>query len=48
MVYLKGEAYFKVAQDTRPFYVITDHGTIKQYGTEFKLTLLAPNVQKLH
>ena len=33
MVYLKGEAYFKIAKDTRPFYVITDQGIIKQYGT---------------
>lgn len=37
MVYLKGEAYFKVAKDTRPFYVITDQGTIKQYRTEFNV-----------
>lgn len=37
MVYLKGEAYFKIAKDTRPFYVITDQGIIKQYGTEFNV-----------
>lgn len=37
MVYLKGEAYFKVSKDSRPFYVITDQGTIKQYGTEFNV-----------
>ena len=37
MGYLKGEAYFKIAKDTRPFYVITDQGIIKQYGTEFNV-----------
>lgn len=42
MVYLKGEAYFKVAKDTRPFYVITDQGTIKQYGTEFNVNTFNP------
>ena len=41
-VYLSGEAYFKVAQDTRPFYVITDHGTIRQYGTEFNVNTFSP------
>ena len=37
MVYLKGEAYFKIAKDARPFYVVTDQGIIKQYGTEFNV-----------
>lgn len=37
VVFLQGEAYFKVAKDARPFYVITDNGTIKQYGTEFNV-----------
>ena len=34
-VFLRGEAYFKVAHDTRPFLVVTDAGTIRQYGTSF-------------
>lgn len=42
-VYLKGEAYFKVAKDTRPFYVVTDNGSIKQYGTEFNVNTFTPN-----
>lgn len=42
MVYLKGEAYFKIAKDARPFYVITDQGTIKQYGTEFNVNTFTP------
>lgn len=42
MVYLKGEAYFKIAKDTRPFYVMTDNGTVKQYGTEFNVNTFAP------
>ena len=42
IVYLKGEAYFKIAKDSRPFYVITDHGTIKQYGTEFNVNTFIP------
>lgn len=43
IVYLKGEAYFKVAKDARPFYVITNEGTIKQYGTEFNVNTFTPN-----
>lgn len=42
MVYLKGEAYFTVAKDSRPFYVVTEEGTIKQYGTEFNVNTLTP------
>lgn len=42
-VYLKGEAYFKIAKDTRPFYVVTDAGTVKQYGTEFNINTFTPN-----
>ena len=42
IVYLKGEAYFKIAKDARPFYVITDQGTIKQYGTEFNVNTFSP------
>lgn len=38
MVSLDGEAYFKVKKETgRPFYVVTPHGTIKEYGTEFNV-----------
>lgn len=36
-VYLRGEAYFKIAKDSRPFYVVTEEGSIKQYGTEFNV-----------
>lgn len=42
MVYLKGEAYFKIAKDARPFYVVTDQGIIKQYGTEFNVNTFTP------
>lgn len=42
MVFLKGEAYFKIAKDKRPFYVVTDEGTIKQYGTEFNVNTFTP------
>lgn len=42
IVYLKGEAYFKIAKDSRPFYVMTDQGTIKQYGTEFNANTFTP------
>ena len=36
MVYLEGEAYFKVAKDReRPFYVSTPDGMVRVYGTEF-------------
>lgn len=42
VVYLKGEAYFKIAKDIRPFYVITEQGTIKQYGTEFNVNTFTP------
>lgn len=37
-VELSGEAYFKVAHDTHhPFYVETDLGNVKVYGTEFNV-----------
>ncbi len=41
-VYLKGEAYFNIAKDSRPFYVVTEEGTIKQYGTEFNVNTFTP------
>ncbi len=41
-VYLKGEAYFKIAKDSRPFYVVTEEGSIKQYGTEFNVNTFTP------
>nr|WP_320059557.1 FecR domain-containing protein [uncultured Bacteroides sp.] len=41
-VYLKGEAYFKIAKDSRPFYVVTEEGTVKQYGTEFNVNTFTP------
>lgn len=37
-VYLEGEAYFKIAKDSkRPFKVITANGIIQQYGTSFNV-----------
>lgn len=38
IVYLEGEAFFEVAEDTkRPFKVITRDMTIKEYGTSFNV-----------
>ncbi|MBB4042589.1 ferric-dicitrate binding protein FerR (iron transport regulator) [Bacteroides reticulotermitis] len=38
VVHLQGEAYFEVAPDkARPFYVVTDHMKIRQYGTAFNV-----------
>ncbi len=34
-VILCGEAYVRVAKDKRPFLIVTDAGTIQQYGTSF-------------
>lgn len=42
VVYLRGEAYFKIAKDARPFCVITNQGIIKQYGTEFNVNTFTP------
>lgn len=36
-VLLRGEAYVKVAKDVRPFLIVTDAATIKQYGTSFNV-----------
>lgn len=37
-VYLEGEAYFKIAKDSkRPFMVVTNNAIIKEYGTEFSV-----------
>lgn len=37
-VYLEGEAYFEIAHDAkRPFYVVTDKMTVRQYGTAFNI-----------
>lgn len=46
-VYLKGEAYFRVAHDPqRAFIVVTDEIEVKVYGTEFNInTRVAGNVQ---
>ena len=42
-VYLNGEAYFVVSKDNdSPFYVMTDNGVIKVYGTEFNVNTRAP------
>jgi transmembrane sensor len=41
-VYLDGEAYFEVNHESsRPFYVITDNGTVKEYGTTFNINTKA-------
>ena len=37
IVSLKGEAYFCVARDARPFIVGTQHGIIRDYGTDFNI-----------
>lgn len=42
-VYLNGEAYFSVAKDSRPFYVITESGVIRDYGTEFNVNTFRPS-----
>ncbi len=37
-VYLEGEAYFEVRHEAcRPFYVRTDNGIVKEYGTSFNV-----------
>ncbi len=36
-VYIRGEAYVKVAKDARPFIISTDGGRVKQYGTSFNV-----------
>lgn len=37
-VYLEGEAYFEVHHEAgRPFYVRTDNGIVKEYGTSFNV-----------
>lgn len=41
-VYLDGEAYFDVAHDShRPFYVQTENGTVREYGTSFNVNTIA-------
>lgn len=43
-VYLHGEAYFQVAKDSkRPFHVVTDNGTITEYGTTFNINTTDQN-----
>jgi ferric-dicitrate binding protein FerR (iron transport regulator) len=43
-VYLKGEAYFQVAKDSkRPFRVVTSSGIVKEYGTSFNVNTNAEN-----
>ena len=42
-VYLEGEAYFEVRhQAGRPFYVRTDNGIVKEYGTSFNVNRNKP------
>lgn len=41
-VYLTGEAYFEVSHEScRPFYVRTDNGIVKEYGTSFNVNATA-------
>lgn len=41
-VYLTGEAYFEVSHEGgRPFYVRTDNGIVKEYGTSFNVNATA-------
>ena len=48
VVYLKGEAFFKVAKDeTRPFKVLTDNVAIKQYGTTFNVNTYSSSSTKV-
>lgn len=37
-VFLKGEGYFKVAKNKKPFIVRTDEISVKVYGTEFNIS----------
>lgn len=39
---VRGEAYFHVAKDERPFIVLTTEGRVKQYGTEFNINTFVP------
>lgn len=42
-VFLSGEAYFYVTKNTsKPFYVKTANGAIRQYGTEFNVSTVNP------
>lgn len=45
-VYLKGEAYFKVAKGSKPFIVNSSDVKIKVYGTEFNVDAGNPGVVK--
>lgn len=36
-VFLRGEGYFKVSKNKKPFIVITDEISVKVYGTEFNI-----------
>jgi ferric-dicitrate binding protein FerR (iron transport regulator) len=44
VVYLTGEAYFDIAKDKkRPFYVVTNDISIRQYGTSFNVDSYSPD-----
>lgn len=45
-VYLKGEAYFKVSKDSKPFIVHSSDVKITVYGTEFNVDASNPEVVK--
>ncbi|MFZ4861360.1 FecR family protein [Sphingobacterium sp. Mn56C] len=48
IVYLEGEAYFKVAKDkNRPFTIISDEGKVTVLGTEFNLKAYRHEVTEL-
>lgn len=43
-IYMKGEAYFEIAKDKRPFNVIVDDLQVKVYGTHFNINAYSERV----
>jgi len=46
-VFLNGEAYFEIAQQTKPFRVVTNDGTIQVLGTSFNVSNYAEDREML-
>ncbi len=46
-VFLKGEAWFEVTKDTKPFIVETSNLTVKVYGTKFAVNTNVRNVEQV-